>query len=116
MLYVALMSGAITLEEHDFINNARIAIALNRHKFQKDLKRVLKRLGGMTLDELINYCDAQEYCWRCNLARICADTSIDISALVVLSEIAEIQVETKQFLPEKSIIFFSYTDNVSRET
>ena len=33
MLYVALMSGAITLEEHDFINNARIAIALNRHKF-----------------------------------------------------------------------------------
>lgn len=32
MLYVALRSGAITLDEHEFINNARIAISLNRHR------------------------------------------------------------------------------------
>lgn len=33
MLYTAVMLGAITLDEHEFINNARIAISLNRHKF-----------------------------------------------------------------------------------
>lgn len=33
MLYVAVMSGAITLDEHKFVDRARSAIALNRHKF-----------------------------------------------------------------------------------
>lgn len=33
MLCVALMSGAITVDEFEFANSARIAISLNRHKF-----------------------------------------------------------------------------------
>lgn len=56
---------------------------------------MVKRLGDMTLDELISYCDAHEHCWGCELVRVCTDTNIDISALVVCSEITEIQVETK---------------------
>lgn len=33
MLFVAVMSGAITLDEYEFVDRARSAIALNRHKF-----------------------------------------------------------------------------------
>lgn len=33
MLYVAVMSGAITLDEYEFVDRARRVIALNRHKF-----------------------------------------------------------------------------------
>ena len=33
MLYIAVVSGAITTEEYHFVNNARDEISLNRHRF-----------------------------------------------------------------------------------
>lgn len=56
---------------------------------------MLKRLGDMTIDEIVRYCNEHDECWKCIHKKLCTGTTINISKLAPWEEIAEIQVETK---------------------